>query len=216
MGTRKHVCDKVVTNSFRDLKKIIKRKRTGTSLKPPAVNKINLLTDEELFLDTMKEVQAIEEFREIPLYQKTIPLPLKKKSADKQVLEALEDIVKGRRRINLSDTQEYVEWVDQDYRSELIENLHNGQYSVQDCLDLHGIIVGEAEKAVEDFIGKSIRQGHRCIKIIHGRGLCSPKGPVLKDIVIQWLSGRYRKYVAAFVTARQCDGGLGALYVLLK
>jgi len=39
---------------------------------------------------------------------------------------------------------------------------------------------------------------------------------VLKDAIAQWLAGRYRKHVIAFVTARQCDGGLGAIYVLVK
>jgi DNA-nicking Smr family endonuclease len=54
------------------------------------------------------------------------------------------------------------------------------------------------------------------VKIIHGRGLRSPRGPVLKEKLIKRLSGKYRKHVVAFVTARQCDGGLGALYILLK
>jgi len=39
---------------------------------------------------------------------------------------------------------------------------------------------------------------------------------VLKDAVVRRLVGRYRKQVIAFVSARQCDGGLGALYVLLR
>jgi DNA-nicking Smr family endonuclease len=42
------------------------------------------------------------------------------------------------------------------------------------------------------------------------------KGPILKEAVISWLTGRYRRNVIAFVTARQCDGGLGALYILLR
>ncbi|UCH46386.1 MAG: Smr/MutS family protein [Nitrospiraceae bacterium] len=54
------------------------------------------------------------------------------------------------------------------------------------------------------------------MKIIHGRGLRSPDGPVLKKAVIQWLLTRYRKYIVAFASARQCDGGLGAIYVLFR
>jgi DNA-nicking Smr family endonuclease len=76
--------------------------------------------------------------------------------------------------------------------------------------------VDEAEQELEKYIKESIRKGYRCIKIIHGRGLRSPKGPILKEAVISWLTGRYRKNVIAFVTARQCDGGLGALYILLR
>jgi len=54
------------------------------------------------------------------------------------------------------------------------------------------------------------------LKIIHGRGLRSAKGPVLKNALMKWLSEHYRKHMIAFATARQCDGGLGAVYVLLK
>ena len=54
------------------------------------------------------------------------------------------------------------------------------------------------------------------MKIIHGRGLRSVKGPRIKDAVVRRLLGQYRKDVIAFTSARQCDGGLGALYVLLR
>jgi DNA-nicking Smr family endonuclease len=66
------------------------------------------------------------------------------------------------------------------------------------------------------FIRDGLRRGYRCLKIIHGRGLKSPRGPVLKEFVIRLLSGPLSKHVDAFATARQCDGGLGALYVLLR
>jgi DNA-nicking Smr family endonuclease len=55
------------------------------------------------------------------------------------------------------------------------------------------------------------------ILIIHGRGLSSPAGPVLKTKVIQWLTtGPWRRWVMAFASARLCDGGAGATYVLLR
>jgi DNA-nicking Smr family endonuclease len=55
------------------------------------------------------------------------------------------------------------------------------------------------------------------ILIIHGRGLSSPADPVLKTKVIQWLStGPWRKWVMAYASARLCDGGAGATYVLLR
>jgi DNA-nicking Smr family endonuclease len=87
---------------------------------------------------------------------------------------------------------------------------------VRDYTDLHGFTLDDADKEVERFIKESLRKGHQCIKIIHGRGLRSPDGPVLKKAVIQWLLTRYRKHLAAFASARQCDGGLGALYILFR
>jgi DNA-nicking Smr family endonuclease len=109
-----------------------------------------------------------------------------------------------------------VEWVNPGYRKELIRELHKGRFAVQDYLDLHGYVLEEAEGALKDFLREALQRGHRCIKIIHGRGLRSPAGPVLKKAVIDLLSTRYRKHLIGFCTARQNDGGLGALYVLLK
>ncbi|MBF0554323.1 MAG: Smr/MutS family protein [Nitrospirae bacterium] len=86
---------------------------------------------------------------------------------------------------------------------------------MQDYLDLHGYTLEEAEIMAGEFIRDSVRRRLRCVKIIHGRGLRSPSGPVIKDALMRWLTGR-RKYVKAFATARGCDGGLGAVYVLLK
>jgi DNA-nicking Smr family endonuclease len=53
--------------------------------------------------------------------------------------------------------------------------------------------------------------------VIHGRGLSSPADPVLKTKVAEWLcSNRWRKWVVAFTSARMCDGGSGASYILLR
>lgn len=216
MSGKKQGPETLLTGSLKDLKKIIRRKRAEISSRPVPSQKIKPPDDNDLFFNTMKEVQEIGEFREIPLYHKKVFPPGKKRRPDNEVLKALEDTVRGRSPIHLPDTQEYVEWIDQETGGDILKNLHEGKYSIQDCLDLHGVIVDEAEKEVDVFIRNSVKSGHRCVKIIHGRGLCSPNGPVLKDIVIKWLSMRYRKYIRAFVSARQCDGGLGAVYVLFK
>jgi DNA-nicking Smr family endonuclease len=55
----------------------------------------------------------------------------------------------------------------------------------------------------------------RCVRVIHGKGLGSPgKTPVLKLKAQRWLV--QKKEVLAFVQARGCDGGAGALMVLLQ
>lgn len=217
MGAEKNKIETVFFHPFEDLKKIIENRGIKLSCKQITIKKDEPVSDEDLFNAAMSEVHEIKEFRRIPIHKgKSVPLHRKNISPDKEALKALEEIVTYRRSVILSDTQEYVEWVNLDYKSDIIRKLHEGQFSVQDCLDLHGLHTDEAEAEVENFIRGSLKRGIRCIKIIHGRGLRSPKGPVLKDAVIKWLSGRYRKNIIAFVTARQCDGGLGALYVLLK
>ena len=215
MNSRKHRPESFEALPFKDLKKNLEARRKKTK-EAPAVKKQKVPDDEELFGKAMREVREIREYREMPLYSRKTASEFKITSSDSEALKALEEITKGKRPINLPDTSEYVEWVNRDYREDIIKKLHEGQYAVQDCLDLHGISVEEADLEVEDLFKKSLRHGYRCIKIIHGRGLRSPNGPVLKDTLIKWLQFRYRKYIAAFVTARQCDGGLGALYILLR
>jgi len=216
MSVKKQEPEPFLFQPFEDLKKTIEGKGLRISCKPPVAKKEEPFNDEELFVNAMREVREIKEFRKIPVQRKTeIALP-GKISPYKEAIKALEEIITGKRPVNLPDTQEYVEWINRDYRGVNIRKLHEGKFSVQDCLDLHGMSVEEAENEVEYFIKDSLIKGLRCIKIIHGRGLRSPKGPVLKKSLLKWLSGRYRKFIIAFVTARQCDGGLGALYVLLR
>ena len=128
----------------------------------------------------------------------------------------LDEIAGGQRPIHLPDTQEYVEWVHPELRRADLIDLHQGQFSVQAFLDLHGFTVPEAEEELDLFLRESFRKGLTCVKIIHGRGLRSVKGPRIKDAVIRRLLGHFRKDMIAYTSARQCDGGLGALYVLLR
>lgn len=216
MAAKKRGTEPLTFSPFQDLKKIIDREKLVSSSKTAPYEKKTTVNDEHLFRDAMKEVREIREFREIPVHMKKSYPGQKGCTADRDALRVLEEIVQKKRPISLPDTQEYVEWINQDYQKDIVRELHEGRYSVQDILDLHGVTVDEAEEEFEKFIKKSIRKRYRCIKVIHGRGLRSPKGPVLKEAVISWLTGRYRKNVIAFVTARQCDGGLGALYILLR
>jgi DNA-nicking Smr family endonuclease len=216
MSRLKDISEKIEFQPFRDLKKRLKRKRREVVSAEASLHKDRPLSDEELFKGSMKDVVEIKEFRELPVYRKD---PLSKSIrvvSDGAVHRTLEAIVKGQEPVRLSDTQEYVEWISPDCIPSVAGELHKGRYSVQDTLDLHGAVAEEAERLLDSFIKESLRKGIKCIKIIHGRGLSSPDEPVLKNMVIKLLSRRYRKDIIAFVTARQCDGGLGALYVLLK
>ena len=59
--------------------------------------------------------------------------------------------------------------------------------------------------------------GDRCVRIVHGRGLRSQGGPVLKDAVLAWLQEPpLAAIVMAFASAPPAWGGPGALFVLLR
>jgi DNA-nicking Smr family endonuclease len=59
------------------------------------------------------------------------------------------------------------------------------------------------------------RQRHRCVCIVHGRGLHSKENvSVLKTRVRQYL--RRHPAVLGYADAPRTDGGSGAVYVLLR
>jgi DNA-nicking Smr family endonuclease len=100
---------------------------------------------------------------------------------------------------------------------EVAKRLHRGEFSIQGHIDLHGLSVESAQDAFEKFLKESIAVGKRMVLIVHGRGLSSPAKPILKTNVFKWLTtGPWRKWIMAFASARLCDGGAGATYVLLR
>lgn len=100
-------------------------------------------------------------------------------------------------------------------RSQELQKLRKGQYQFSWQLDLHGYIEAEADIELKNFIQEALKQGIRTLLIIHGKGYNSDiEKPVLKNLV----NSRLRQYsdVLAFCSALQKDGGVGAVYVLLK
>lgn len=96
-----------------------------------------------------------------------------------------------------------------------MRRLARGHFAIQAEIDLHGMTVAEAKPRLTDFIEHCARTGKRCIRIVHGKGHGSgQRGPVLKMSVNRWL--RQWNSILAFVSARQVDGGTGAVYVLLR
>ena len=97
----------------------------------------------------------------------------------------------------------------------VLRRLRRGRVSIGAELDLHGMIVAQAHRAVDTFITEAQQNDIRGIRIIHGKGSGSlHQHPVLKNKVDHWL--RHCDRVLAFTSARPEDGGTGAVYVLLK
>lgn len=95
----------------------------------------------------------------------------------------------------------------------LLQRLRRGHYSVRAEIDLHDMSSKVAREAVRLFLDDCLRHGETCVRIVHGKGLRSPRGPVLKHMVDGLL--RRRADVLAFTSARPVDGGTGAVMVLL-
>ena len=98
--------------------------------------------------------------------------------------------------------------------ADVVQKLRKGQWSIQRQVDLHGLRSDDAREAMGRFIRDAHKQGLRCVRVVHGKGLGSPgKAPVLKDKVLRWLVQKAE--VIAFVQAPPNKGGAGAVLVLL-
>jgi DNA-nicking Smr family endonuclease len=98
-----------------------------------------------------------------------------------------------------------------------LRRLRRGEVEPEQRLDLHGMTAGEARRALGAVLREAAAAGVRCVLVVHGRGLHSEGGAVLKDGVVDWLTAPpLSRLVLAFASALPRDGGAGASYVLLR
>jgi len=96
--------------------------------------------------------------------------------------------------------------------------LSAGKIEIEARIDLHGRTRGQSEQALEQFIAAARASGHRCLLVIHGRGLHSgTEGPALRETVrVALVEGAHAAHVLACVTAPAPLGGAGATLVWLR
>ncbi len=131
---------------------------------------------------------------------------------DKAVLE---ELAQSSLDIDSIDNGDQLQFARPGFQLSRLRKLKRGFYSVEAELDLHGLTVKQAQLETAKFITSSQKLGVKCVRIIHGKGNRS-KGnvPKIKHSLDRWL--RQWDAVLAFCSARQCDGGTGAIYVLLR
>lgn len=101
------------------------------------------------------------------------------------------------------------------------ERMKRGRLPIEARLDLHGHRQSEAHRELEAFLARAQATGKRCVLIVTGKGLgkspSKDEGGVLRRMVPRWLNEpANRARILAFDQAQPKDGGMGALYVLLK
>jgi DNA-nicking Smr family endonuclease len=139
------------------------------------------------------------------------------RAGEDAVRQRLRALAQGRPRFEVSDPGDRAEGRRTDVPQELLRRLRRGSFPIDARLDLHGLIARDARSRLEEFLRKTHAAGERCVLVIHGKGEHSPMGMgVLRGEISAWLSqGASSEHVAAFATAREADGGEGAVYVLL-
>jgi DNA-nicking Smr family endonuclease len=133
------------------------------------------------------------------------------------VLDHLHHLVDDALRFEVTDDGARVEGRRVDVPPGLVRELRRGTLPIDGRLDLHGLAADVAREKVLEFLRTMRARGERCVLLIHGKGNHSPGGGVLRGEIAAWLSqGRAREHVSAFATAREEDGGAGAVYVALR
>jgi DNA-nicking Smr family endonuclease len=167
----------------------------------------------------MADVRPLSSTQRARVPRQPPPLPPRTPTdPDAEALAELSDLVAGNGTFDISHTTEFLEGAVLGLDRRLVRRLRNGEFAYQSHLDLHGMTAEQARAAVDSFLTTAYRRGYRCVLIVHGRGHNSTdQVPVLKRKVTAWLSrGSWARLVLAFTSARACDGGAGALYVLLR
>lgn len=215
--------EKGLYRPFKDLKMLLDRRsillKATTIRQAPDAPKPEDDPDleREIFEAAMADVKKMpQDTRADPVCQPVV-VSGPDKTDESEVLLHLSDLIKNGKGFVVADTAEYIEGTGYNVNRAITRRLHSGEYAIQGHIDLHGQTVESAQTLFDRFFKESVASGKRMILIIHGRGLSSPADPVLKTKVIQWLtSGPWRKWVMAYASARLCDGGAGATYVLLR
>ncbi|MBF0119612.1 MAG: Smr/MutS family protein [Desulfobacterales bacterium] len=170
-----------------------------------------------LFRQAMSDVKPIKKGKKIVENRHSSKKYPQKNNKDYEALVQLKELITKGKGFKIDRTPEYIEGTGYNVTPDITIRLHEGFFSVQAHIDLHGMIVEEAEHAFKNFLKDAIASDYRCVLVVHGRGLSSPGKPVLKNKVKEWLTrGPFRKWIIAFTSARACDGGAGATYILLR
>lgn len=165
------------------------------------------------FLDAMSDVEPLQYDKVLHNTPKPRAILIKTTEDEQQVLtDMLSDEYEPSLKVLAGDILSYCQ---SGIQKRVFRNLRRGHYRVTNELDLHGMNIKQAKELLLLFLHQAQQLERSCVRIIHGKGnRSSTKEPILKQKVDHWLQCHSR--VLAYHSALPCDGGTGAVYVLLK
>ena len=189
------------------------REREAAEAAAKAAAERKLAAEKDLFARAIGATEPLRRKAAVPLAPlPPAPIPVQHQLDEQRVL-----------RESLSDEFDVTTLLDVDdamsvrrpgIGTDVTARLRKGEWAIQGQVDLHGLRSDEAREALGGFIRNASKQGLRCVRVVHGKGLGSPgRQPVLKTKAQRWLI--QKNEVIAFVQAKPAEGGAGALVVLL-
>lgn len=170
--------------------------------------------DDDLFQQMMSDVKPLSAKKSAKKINPSKPRPTAKRRQTLPSTPATTDCV-AREHVPEVEPEEALFFARSGLQTRLLRRLKRGELRPEARLDLHGQTIAEAGAQLADFLDAAQNENLRCICVIHGKGHRSANNrPILKAQVNRWL--RNVPSVLAFSSAQAKDGGMGALYVLLK
>ena len=189
------------------------REREAVEAAAQAAAQKKHLADQDLFSRAIGATKPLRQKAAVRLApEPPAPIPMQQQLDEQRVMrESLSDEFDVS---TLLDTDDAMSFRRPGINTDVTRKLRAGEWSIQREIDLHGMRSDEARDALGAFIRDAYKQGLRCVRVVHGKGLGSPgKQPVLKAKVQRWLI--QKNETLAFVQAKPAEGGAGALVVLL-
>ncbi|MBM3345606.1 MAG: DNA mismatch repair protein MutS [Betaproteobacteria bacterium] len=188
-------------------------RRPGRKSLPETVPSAIDEQDRALFRAAVKDATPIRVRRRVSRVDKPPPVPV---HSLLDIHATIADSISGPIPWEESmETGEELVYLRDNVPRDTLRKLRRGHWVIQDALDLHGLNRDQARALLVEFLAECLRHGHRCIRIIHGKGLGSPnREPVLRGKIRDWLARRSE--ILAYCQAPENLGGGGATLVLLE
>jgi DNA-nicking Smr family endonuclease len=169
--------------------------------------------DSDVFREAVRDVRPIAPPNRVEPFRKPVePLPAKRLEDERAVLDELAHLAVEGDDLEFEDDATFLR---PGLPRDILRKLRRTHWTIQDTLDLHGLTGDEAVAETAVFLAACKREGRRCVRIVHGKGLRSPgREPVLKRRIRKLLTRRDE--VLAFAEPRAVHGGGGAVIVLLQ